>query len=1037
MSFYHKKLILIIILVLGIAVSFWTGSRYPQLNTKALMGADSPSMGISFDVVKEVQPEDSILEKVVYNTINWMDTNKKGMTFGFLFGAAFILLFSLLKDIDIKNRFLNTAIGSIIGAPLGVCVNCAAPIAKGMKDAGAKSETALATMITSPTMNIIVLSMLFAFLPIYMVWLKIGFTLALIFIVIPLVANLFKEKSPVIPKNSTVPIPAFNLENDPSEKLLPHTWMEALGWTFKSYLKSLWFIIKTTLPLMILAGLLGNLLISILPLEDLVDLVKNLSSTEKVVYMMAIALFATFLPVPIAFDVIITTILWSAGLHTRFAMILLFCLGTYSIYSSFVVAKSFSFKLAVLLFFVVAVFGFTAGIFGHYFEKEMGVNYRMENYAVLKASDAPMNYIRVHDDIDRGLTYEELTPFLNEREERTEVFQEGSVRLFRTPFLAKNKSKEKNKFRSIEGLEKGLVVPYQFSVKEVHEPFANPRSIASGDVHNDGYPDLLISSAEDLYLYANINGKEFKAQKLINLKEKGVFNAALVDFNNDGWLDVFVSSYRNGNYIIVNDSARFKTNSIIRLPQLKEMILTISPGFADVNKDGLIDIVLGNWSIGSLGAADYAMKEARNFQLINRGGFKFNLEPLIGADGETLSLLLADFNDDGNTDAIVGNDFNTPDFYYLGAKQGGFEKVNDPEKLVEKSTLTTMSVTTADINNDLISEVLQVQIDRITPGTRTMDINTICEGIQDNYSKQKCIEIFELQQTFLKSTVTKNYEICPNEYNADCIASELITSNSLRGRSIVQDPCSYFGAHWADFKYVCEIQQQNNPPYPRVKEGTYQDKEQGGIFLQKDANGFFKEKTKQYNLLKTGWGWNSKFCDLDNDEWQDLYIVNGFTFQNSQETNIFYRNINGTSFQEQTKDVGLINYLPTTAYTYVDYDLDGDVDIISATSFGPISIYENNFHENNSIAFSIEDYSGNRNGVGAIITIYYGEGNHQKREVLLSGGHKSFDETKVYFGLGAHKQIEKVEVKWRSGESNIINQPLGAGSMYTIVRNHN
>ena len=64
-----------------------------------------------------------------------------------------------------RSGFVNTLIGVAVGAPLGVCVNCSAPVAKGMHDGGARLETTLATMFSSPTLNIIVLTMLFSIFP--------------------------------------------------------------------------------------------------------------------------------------------------------------------------------------------------------------------------------------------------------------------------------------------------------------------------------------------------------------------------------------------------------------------------------------------------------------------------------------------------------------------------------------------------------------------------------------------------------------------------------------------------------------------------------------------------------------------------------------------------------------------------------------------------------------------------------------------------------------------------------------------------------
>ena len=131
------------------------------------MGGESPTMGLSFDMPFPVNENMPAYKKVAFHTLNWIDTNKKGMAFGLLFAASLMVFFSLIKNRAFKNRWLNTIFGIFVGAPLGVCVNCAAPIAQGMKEAGSRSETALATMISSPTLNMVGISMLLAMFPFF------------------------------------------------------------------------------------------------------------------------------------------------------------------------------------------------------------------------------------------------------------------------------------------------------------------------------------------------------------------------------------------------------------------------------------------------------------------------------------------------------------------------------------------------------------------------------------------------------------------------------------------------------------------------------------------------------------------------------------------------------------------------------------------------------------------------------------------------------------------------------------------------------
>ena len=180
--FRDKRFILSLLSLATLAIFFWAGSRVPQLNEKAIMGESADLDAIGFDVVLAVKPDDSVVTKVLYTTVNWLQTNKKGMTFGVLFAAIIMVLFSQLKKRSFKSRFANSGLGMVIGAPLGVCVNCAAPIARGIHSGGAAVETTLGAMISSPTLNVIVLTILFSLFPLYIVGLKLALTVGFILI---------------------------------------------------------------------------------------------------------------------------------------------------------------------------------------------------------------------------------------------------------------------------------------------------------------------------------------------------------------------------------------------------------------------------------------------------------------------------------------------------------------------------------------------------------------------------------------------------------------------------------------------------------------------------------------------------------------------------------------------------------------------------------------------------------------------------------------------------------------------------------------
>src|SRR5215831_17951964 len=192
-----KRFILVLILTAMVAAYFWGGSRYPALNEKLMMGTHTPFSGLAFSTIVKIPADEKLIPRIFYSTVNWAYTNRQGMTFGLIFGALVMTLLSLIPRRSFRNPLGNAAIGMAFGAPLGVCVNCAAPIGKALRSAGASSETALAAMSSSPTLNVIVVTMLFAFFPAYMGVIKIGLTVAFILIGIPLLTRLIPTPAPI------------------------------------------------------------------------------------------------------------------------------------------------------------------------------------------------------------------------------------------------------------------------------------------------------------------------------------------------------------------------------------------------------------------------------------------------------------------------------------------------------------------------------------------------------------------------------------------------------------------------------------------------------------------------------------------------------------------------------------------------------------------------------------------------------------------------------------------------------------------------
>ena len=172
---------------------------------------------------------------------------------------------------------------------------------------------------------------------------------------------------------------------------------------------------------------------------------------------------------------------------------------------------------------------------------------------------------------------------------------------------------------------------------------------------------------------------------------------------------------------------------------------------------------------------------------------------------------------------------------------------------------------------------------------------------------------------------------------------------------------------------------------------------------------------------------------MDNDEWQDLYLVTGWWLENSIYSNIFFHNQGGEHFISAVEEFGLENKLKESSYTYIDIDNDGDLDIITTAMHGVVDVYVNNENKNNLITFELRDEQGNSFGIGTKIYINY-DGKQQVREIKSGSGYLSFDAPYAHFGLGSHDTIDSIEIVWSTGEATQIDQPFDANNRYIITR---
>src|SRR3984893_1193273 len=317
-------------------------SRYPELVKRYRAGTEVKATGgLTFGTVYAVDRTMPLTTRVWRTTVNWLDANRVGMAFSFLFGPAALVFLATVRRRRTNSVYLNALFGAAAGAPLAVCTNCIAPIARGLYASGMSVESVLAAMFASPALNVVVLVMTFALFPAPVALLKLATVLFLIFVFAPVVAS--RQQRPGT-TGFTCPI----------EIPVSETWTQACVSTARSFGKSFWYVFRVAFPLMILAAVLGALVIEVLPPQALIAQV-------TVGGILLVAIVAAFLPVPMAFDVAIAYIATTKGVPLPYVVTILCTLGIISVFSLSIVGKSISWKVAAGAYGSVVALGTIAG----------------------------------------------------------------------------------------------------------------------------------------------------------------------------------------------------------------------------------------------------------------------------------------------------------------------------------------------------------------------------------------------------------------------------------------------------------------------------------------------------------------------------------------------------------------------------------------------------------------------------------------------------------------------------------------------------
>jgi len=175
-------------------------------------------------------------------------------------------------------------------------------------------------------------------------------------------------------------------------------------------------------------------------------------------------------------------------------------------------------------------------------------------------------------------------------------------------------------------------------------------------------------------------------------------------------------------------------------------------------------------------------------------------------------------------------------------------------------------------------------------------------------------------------------------------------------------------------------------------------------------------------------GWGDAFIDYDNDGWKDLFMSDGHVYpqvdQHPWGTSwaqrpLLFHNLGGKKFEAMpaVEGSGLADVIAGRGMAAGDLFNDGKIDVvINAMDGHPVLLRDVSTDTNHWLGLKLTGGAkGPRDAVGA--TVYVSANGMKHREDVLSGGsYASTSDPRLHFGLGSATKVDDIEVHWPSGK---------------------
>ncbi len=524
--------------------------------------------------------------------------------------------------------------------------------------------------------------------------------------------------------------------------------------------------------------------------------------------------------------------------------------------------------------------------------------------------------------------------------------------------------------------------------------FFNGGGIGAGDFNHDGLIDLFFSantSENKLYLNkGNLKFEDITTKSGIRWNGGWSTGVSVVDINNDGWLDIYVSQvgefkkYHTHNQLFVCQGLENGTPIFKEQAQSYGLDLVgfgTQAAFLDFDLDGDLDMFQLNHSIHQNGTFGPRKSFLGTFHPLSGDKFMRNdqgkfvdITSAVGINsnvvGYGLGVAVADINLDGYPDIYVTNDFHENDYLYINQKNGTFKDMLDT--MIPHTSRFSMGVDIGDLNNDIYPEIMTLdmlpndyQTLKRSDGEDAFGIYNYKLGYGYNHQySRNCLQLNNGDNTF--SDIGFYSGVAATDWSW----STLFTDFDSDGKKDI---------------FI------SNGIAKRMNDLDYMN------FVLNDAA---QEKIK-----------NKKFDDLDLELSKLLPEEKFYNVFYHQDTLLKFRDLQFTiEHNKKSFSNGAI---------YADLDNDGDEDVVTNNINDFAFLYENK-SEAKGLMLTLKG-TGNQPVAGAKVVAYFGTKTLYREKQTIHGFQSSM-EVPLHFGLIGQQLPDSLVIQWPDGSFQVERQ---------------